>query len=1068
MGTQPAEGTAPASFAQERLWFLAQLAPDTPGFHLNLLVRLGDQGDPERMSKAFGLLMARHEMLRTGFVMVDSGLCQFVVDSTSIPLVHSDLSRLPVRARRRQLRRLAAADAVDPFPLGSPPLWRARLVRLAPNDWWLVLVVHKAVCDSISATTLAAEITECNRALAAKRSPSLPAVTRRYVEFATAQRAAAVDGEMGEHLAYWRERLAGLPADLGLPTDRPRSATRCHASRDLELPVPAKTFRQLRALSRLTGSTLFSVFLAGLAVTLTSYTGRSDIVVGWSSGGRPSGCEPTIGQWENPLVLRTDCSGDPSFLELLSRIEAVVSGASRHAALPFEQLIPLLADRDPSRPPLYQVALTTRDTPAVKTSSNGLCQAELDLEVDTHNADACRIRIRYATALFDAKTALRIASTFREVLTAAAADPESPSSRLAVIPAGDTERISTWNRTESAYPAATVHDAVLDQVRCWPDAAAVGHEGTWCSYQQLMTRSAQFAGWLRSLGAVRGQVVGVCLPRGHDLLPTILGTLAAGAAFLPLEPGMDQDLVRELLRSTGTAIVVTTTALATELPRVPGVAFWWVDTLRDAIAAFDPVLPEATASPDDLAIALPVRQRDLGAKDQGTALPRAVCAGFSHRAVSSRLHWLQENLPLGPTDRVLHRTPCSIDAAIWELFWPLFAGAGLVLAASDRHHDLGYLADLIDRERITVAHFPPNLLESFLEVPELLGLERMICSGDPLPAQLAARCFERLPGVRLYQFCGTTQTTTSALWHRCVPGEGTIPAGKPAANTRVEVLDHRFRRVPIGSVGELFLGGSHLALGYLNQPELTATDFHDDPFGSPGDRLFRTRLLARWRADGEVEVLGPSAKERLVRGIRVLPSEVRAAIERHPNVHRAEVVLHDDQSSLPGLIAYVRWTGSQDSLSGTLHRYLRTRLPRVLLPAVYVEVNEFPARPDGGVDLSALPVPHDQNDGTDETVLTLPSTGMERVLCDLWGEVLGRSEVKMSDDFFSLGGTSMRCVKLASRIRETFGVEFPLRYCFELSTVADYSLAVLDLRLAQSGYDIDEVVNAFRTWNIRS
>jgi amino acid adenylation domain-containing protein len=1032
-----------------------------------MLVRLGEQGDPERVAQILSLLVARHEMLRTGLVMTDDGLCQFVTRPGPVPLAHSDLSRLPIGVRQRELRQLAATDAATPFSLGSPPLWRARVVRLSPNDWRLVLVVHQAVCGPASATQLVAEITECAMAPVGEPRPGLPAGSRRYAEFAAAQRAAVADGSLGEELAYWRSQLADLPADLGLPTDRPRGAGQSRTSCDLEFALPEKTFRQLRNLSLRTGSELFSVLLTGLTVTLVSYTGRSDIVVGWPSGGRPSGCEPTLGPWENSLVLRIDGHGDPSFLGLLGRVDGTVSEASRHAALPFELLVDLLADRDPSRPPLYQVAFTTRSGSAASTFSNGIGQTDLDIEVEIRDTDSCRFRISYATALFDAATAARIATTYRNVLTAAAADPDLPSSRLAAIPEGDAESLAKWNRTGRDYPAATVHEAVLDQVTCWPDAAAVGHEGTWTSYQQLMSRSARFAGWLRSLGVSQGQIVGVCLPRGPDLLPAILGILATGAAFLPLEPRLDQVLVRQLLRSTDASVVVTTTTLAPWLPDLPAVTVRCVDTQRDAIAAFDPVLPETAVSPDALAIALPVQHRRADSGVTG-AEPLAVCAGFSHRAVSSRLYWLQENLPLGPTDRVLHRAPCSFDTAVWELFWPLFAGAGLVLAASGRHHDLGYLADLIDRERITVAHFPPNLLEPFLEVPELLGLERVICSGDPLTTQLTSRCFERLPGVRLYQFSGTAQTTTSALWHRCVPGEGTVPAGKPAANTRVEVLDHQLRRVPIGAIGELFVGGGHIALGYLGQPELTAADFRDDPFGSPGDRMFRTRILARWRADGEIDVLGPETEERLVRGIRVLPSEVRAAIERHPNVHRAEVVFHGDRSAPPRLVAYVRWTGSTDSLSGTLHRYLRTRLPRVLLPAVYVGVREFPAGADGGLDLSALPVPSDQGNLDTEIRPVPASTGMERVLRGIWREVLDRADVGMNDDFFTLGGTSMRCVKLTNRIHETFGVEFPLRYCFELSTVADYALAVLDLRLAQSGYDIDEVVNTFRTWNIRS
>ncbi|MBN1172523.1 MAG: amino acid adenylation domain-containing protein, partial [Micromonosporaceae bacterium] len=821
--------------------------------------------------------------------------------------------------------------------------------------------------------------------------------------------------------------------------------------------LPDTLTANIASLAQLTRTTVFDVLLAGFVALLHRYTSHSDIAIGTTISGRTiPASQPLIGAIADTLVLRTKIESDNTFAETLHQVRRCLTTAIRHQGVSFAEIVKTIApDRDPSRPPLYQIgfhlAPAGKGILASQPISTGAIDLDLNLTV-AHVADrSLCLTIQYSLDLFDAPTIHRLAAAYLRLLRSSVDDSTTTVSRLRVLPEAECQQLLAWSGRHRCYPDLTLHEAVLEQAAASQYAPACGYGGRWLTYQDLVGEAGRIARWLHSTGVRPGTVVGVCLARDPALLPALLGVLMAGCAYLPMEPSHPTERLKGMLCDAGVRQVVTTSLLADHVPVADDRTILTVDTCRAAIAAQSPTPPAVSITPDSLAYVM--------FTSGSTGHPRG--AGITHRAIINRLYWMQEELPLEHADRVLHKTPYTFDVSVWELFWPLIAGAGVVIAASGGHKDPEYLARLIDRERVTVAHFVPSMLEEFLEHPELLGLDRVICSGEVLRPQLAARCFERLPGVRLYNLYGPTEAAIDVSWHLCVPGEQRVPIGRPVPNTRFEVLDRHRQRVPIGAIGELYVGGVQLARGYVGQPALTGGRFVQDPFGAPGTRLYRTGDLVRWRADGEVEFIGRDDDQVKIRGVRIEPGEIRDVLERHLNVDRAVVTFREDAPGGPGLVAYVRWTGTPDSFPEVLKQHLLTKLPKSLLPTLFVQLSDFPVLPNGKLDHAALPPP--VAGPVAPSGYVAPRTSLEATLCDIWAVLLGRPDVGIADNFFALGGDSLLALQLIDQIDAKCGVTIPLRRCFELGTVADYALAILDLHLQRMTYDVDLLIAAIQT-----
>lgn len=991
-------GQLPLSPAQRRLWILDRLRPGSAEYLMTTAVRLRGQLCLPALQTAVDGLVARHEVLRTRYVDVDGEPAQ-VIDGPEPVALH----------RRDGLEGLDAVLSTElpTIDLATGPVFRPTLVRLGEDEHALVLTLHHIAGDAWSEEVVARELGERYAAAVAGREPEFADLPVQYADFAVWQRERSSGEASTGDLAYWREQLAGLSA-LELPTDRPRPPVRDGAGALVQVGVSALIATRFARLARDRGVTPFTAFLAAFKVLLARYTGQADIAVGTPVAGRSRPeTQDMVGLFLNTLVLRTDLSDSPSFLDVLDRVRETVLDAQSHQELPFEQVVDELAPvRDPSRSPLFSTMFLTIDRVtgapsfgdlAVEPLPVGEVAAKFDLTLSViERADGTLgVGVNYATALFEAETMTRLAGHYAHLLQAIVSDPETPVGQLELLSAAEREQVVTgWNDTAVDYPSGTLPGLVADQVRRTPQREAVRFDGASLTYAELDARANQLAHHLRSLGVGPESVVGVCLPRSLELVVALLGVHKAGGAYLPLDPDHPAERLRYLREDSGATTMIDTdtfAALADRPSHDPGVV----------VAPAHPAYVIYTSG--------------------STGRPKGVVV--EHRGIVNRLHWMQQEYGLDATDRVLQKTPASFDVSVWEFFWPLITGATLVVARPGGHRDPAYLARVIDSERITTLHFVPSMLRAFLTEPfgGLPSLRRVICSGETLTSDLVASVHDRI-GCELHNLYGPTEASVDVTATRCHPGEP-VTIGVPIANTRAYILDRDLQPVPVGVPGELTLAGVQLARGYLRRPALTADRFVPDPF-NPGGRLYRTGDLARRRPDGRIDYLGRLDHQVKINGVRVELGEVEHALTEHPTVRAAAVTVDDGQ-----LVAHL--VGDPDL--SMLPDFLRATMPEVMVPAHWLVYEALPVTSSGKVDRKALSAP-DRNRATIDGYVA-PRTPLERMIASAVANALNIDKVGIEDRFFALGGDSMRAIRVVGTLRAA-GVELAVHDLFTHQTVA--------------------------------
>ncbi|MEV0198801.1 amino acid adenylation domain-containing protein [Nonomuraea sp. NPDC050691] len=1032
----------PASSGQERMWFLSRFEPDLAVYNIGMYMPMAARQpvDPRRLERAIDIVVRRHEALRTTFEFRDGQVVQIVSpDAPPTVLTETDLTHLPRADAEAELARLAKADAVLPFDMERAPLFRARHVKLAEDDLRQVIVFDHTIFDGVSSMIFMDEVGECYDALGENRAPKLPDLPIQFADFAVWQRGRLSGEFLESELAHWRERLAGVPADLALPGDRPRPARRTYRGGIQLGAYSPELSASVERLAKELNTTLFTVMLTAYAAVLSRWSGIDDIVVGTPVAGRllPE-TEPVIGMFVNAVPLRVDLSGAPSFREAAARVRATVAEALDHQELPFERLVEdLQPTRDLSVPPLYQVMFNL----AIRTNegqvANGTAKVDIQLDVNMRDGQL-HTRLEYATDLFEPETIERFETNLRTLVESAVADPDRTVSALPVLAGDERERVLALGAGGPEAAPGTLHTLIEAQAAATPDAPAVLFGDVTLTYAELNGRANRLARWLRHIGVERGQPVAVRAERSPELVVALLAVLKAGGAYVPLDPEYPQDRLEFMLSDCGARVLLT----QRHLP--PG------GPIRTVLLEDDHDLDsgdlEPVTGPDDAAY--------LIYTSGSTGRPKSVVN--THRGIVNRLAWMQETFGLTAGDVVMQKTPTSFDVSVWEFFWPLLQGACLVPVRPGGHRDPSHQRDLIKRHAVTTMHFVPSMLALFLEeanIESCTSLRRVVCSGEELPPRLVARFFDRLPGVELHNLYGPTEAAVDVSWHACRPGETVIPIGRPMPGCRLHVLDEHLEPMPVGVPGHLHIGGVQVARGYAGRPGLTAERFVPDPYGPPGARLYATGDLARLRADGELEFLGRIDDQVKVHGWRVELGEIEAALAEHPQVRRAVVALRDDAPGGRGLVAYVDWTGEASRLSHEMRTGLARTLPPALVPQAFVQVTEFPLSPSGKLDRAALPAPTGPGRSDLGTTYVAPETPLEEELCALWGELLGRDRVGIEDDFFALGGHSLLAVLLITRYREAYGIEMNLQVCFELTTVAEHALAVLELQLGDVELD---------------
>ncbi|QKW26034.1 non-ribosomal peptide synthase/polyketide synthase [Streptomyces seoulensis] len=1018
---RPLPERLPLSSAQRRLWLLHQVEGPNPAYTVPSAWRLTGALDRTALEAALNDVIARHAPLRTVFPAVDGEPYQHVLD--------------PARARLE----LASADGADlaaeaarPFDLARDLPLRAVLSRTGPDEHVLLLLLHHIATDEWSDRPLLADLSTAYAARVQDRTPDWTPLPAGYADYTLWQRDLLAQAGPAL-LAHWTGVLDGLPAELNLPADRPRPAESSGRGGAVAFTVPPRLTGALRGLARDHGVSVFMVAQAAVAALLHRLGAGDDIPLGAPVSGRADeALEDLVGFFVNSLVLRTDLSGDPTFADLLARVRETDLAAYEHQDLPFERLVEALnPERSLARHPLFQVMVVhlagRSEGPAlpgltVRRETLGQDGAKFDLSFDfVELGDGAGIEgwIEYSADLFDEESAELLARRLEMLLEQVAADPGRRVGALDVLRDGERARVLTrWNDTARPVPGLTLPELFRAQAARTPAATALVCEDASLTYAELDQRVERLARTLAAHGAQAETTVAVALPRSVALVVALLAVHRAGAAYLPLDTGHPAErLAHTLTDARPVCLVTAEDAEATALPGT-GTPTLAVHADGTPVHPSDAPLP---ASYDPRHPAYVIYTSGSTGRPKGVTVP--------HQGIANRLAWMQDAYRLGAQDRVLQKTPAGFDVSVWEFFWPLITGAALVVARPEGHHDPAYLAHLIRREHVTTAHFVPSMLRAFLDEPAAAGcgvLRQVMCSGEALPAPLAARLHRVLPGSRLHNLYGPTEASVDVTAHEVGADPATVPIGRPVWNTRTYVLDAALSPVPPGVAGELYLAGIQLARGYLGRPDLTAERFVADPHGPAGARMYRTGDLARWTADGELEYLGRTDDQVKLRGLRIEPGEIEHVLAAHPAVAHATVVLREDR-----LVAYAVPAAGARPEPAALRAHTAAALPDHMVPAAVLVLDALPLTANGKLDRKALPAP----DFAAEVSDTRPRTPLEETLAALVADVLGLERVGVDDDFFALGGDSIVAMRLVARARAAH-LAFSPRDVFRHKTVA--------------------------------
>ncbi|WP_445234392.1 amino acid adenylation domain-containing protein, partial [Duganella rhizosphaerae] len=884
----PVDRTAalPLSYAQKRFWFLEQYAAGQGYYSAPLALTLSGPLVLDVFQRVFAALVARHEPLRTVFVQEDGVPRQLILPALALDLPLIDLSTLEAAPREAAIRQHIASEAATPFDLAAGPLLRTRLLKRRDDEHVFLLTLHHILYDGWSMGVLVDEFTRLYAALSAGRDSPLAPLPIQYADYTWWEQQQLAGDNLAQQLAYWKQELAGAPALLALPTDRPRPPRMGHGGASHRLLLPPALAARLAKLGRRHQATLFMVLSSVYNVLLHRYSGQDDLCIGALSANRPAQTESLIGIFVNIIALRSTIAAGDTFETLLARTRDKLL-AAYEMQMPFELLLHHVAtERSGAYLPFAQVALNFRsefDPQAIVQQggdgalaitgqhAGSVTHAHFDLKLEMALETAgLRIDMEYNTELFDAATIGRMAGHFAQLLESVAADPAQPLRALTMLSAQEQRQLLVeFNDTATAYPPELlVHQLFEAQVQASPDAVALRCAHQQLSYGELNARANQLAHRLRSLGVGPEIRIGVCAERSLEMVIALLAVLKAGGAYVPLDPGNPPARLAHMLDDASPALVLTQRHLLACLPPAAPVV------LLDAPA------PEHYPSDNPCILNTATNLAYVIYTSGSTGLPKG--AMNQHDGVVNRLLWAQQQFALQPDDRVLQKTPFGFDVSVWEFFLPLLAGAQLVLARPDGHQDPLYLAQLIEQCGITVLHFVPSMLHTFIEqapAASCRSIRHLLCSGEALPHPLQARVRAELPGLALHNLYGPTEAAVDVTYWNCADsGEtGPVPIGRPIANTRIHILDASLQPVPIGVAGQLHIGGVQVGRGYLNRPELSAERFIADPFSDrPGARLYQTGDLGRYLADGSIEYLGRNDFQVKIRGFRIELGEIEA------------------------------------------------------------------------------------------------------------------------------------------------------------------------------------------------
>ncbi len=1021
----------PQSLAQNRLWLLWQLEPQSAAYNIPGALRLRGELDQAALQSSFQALVERHESLRTVFAEIDGQALQRILPTLTLTVQQLDLSDLgsdAVLARRE-------AEAQQPFDLQAGPLLRVTLAHLDSEAHQLWVTMHHIIADGWSMNILIDEFSRLYAAHCQGQQAELPALTLDYADYGSWQRQWLAEGEAARQLSYWQTQLGDEQPVLDLATDHPRSSQQHKSAARLSLRVPAALTEALRSTARQHDSTLFMILLAGFQSLLHRYSGQADIRVGVPNANRPRlETQGLVGFFINTQVLRARFTSRLSFADLLAQVRQATLQAQAHQDLPFEQL--LAAFPDAREQGLFQVMFNhqQRDLSALRRLPGLLAEelpwhsreAKFDLQLHSEEDHQGRLSLSfdYASELFDAASVQRLAAHLLSLLEQVCALPTLAIGDLQLLDAQAREQLLQWGQAPAPAAQRWVVEQLNEQARLTPQRTALVWEGGALDYAGLHQQANRLAHYLRDKGVGPDVCVAIAAERSPQLLIGVLAILKAGGAYVPLDVDYPGERLAYMLADCGASLLLSHSEVLERLPQVDGVSAIAMDQLNLDSWPCQP--PGLHLHGDNLAYVIYT--------SGSTGQPKGV--GNTHAALAERLQWMQERYVLDEHDVLMQKAPISFDVSVWECFWPLVSGCKLVLAGPGEHRDPQRIAALVREHAVTTLHFVPVLLQVFVQEPlaaSCTSLRRLFSGGEALSATLRDRVLQVLPQVALHNRYGPTETAINVTHWQCSEADGArSPIGRPLANVVCRVVDDELQLTAPGVPGELLLGGAGLARGYLGKPGLTAERFVPHPEGD-GQRLYRSGDRARWVASlGALEYLGRLDQQVKLRGFRVEPEEVEACLLSQPGVEQALVLIRQTVAGAQ-LVGYYSGVENNAGLLAALAK----QLPAYMVPALLMHLAQMPLGPSGKVERKALPEPLWS---TREHIE--PSTALQQQIAAIWREVLGLQQVGLQDDFFALGGHSLLATQIISRTRQACNVELPLRVLFDASELGAFACEV--------------------------
>ncbi|WP_414526547.1 amino acid adenylation domain-containing protein [Nodularia chucula] len=1085
----------PLSFAQQRLWFLEQLQPDSYTYNLPTAVRLTGILDVAVLERSLNTIIQRHEVLRTQFKTVNGNPILQIQPSVTLPLAVIDLQTFNLLEQDEEVRNLALKEAQTPFNLATDVLLRVKILRLAKDENVVLFTMHHIVSDGWSMEILIKELATLYTAFSTNQPSPLPELAIQYVDFAVWQRQ-WLQGEVLEtQLDYWRQQLSGILPVLQLPTDYPRGRVQTFRGAIESFSLSSKLSQDIIKLAKNAGVTPFVTLLTAYKILLHRYTGQTDILVGTPVANRHRReIESLIGFFVNTLVLRTNLADNPSFQNLLQQLKNSTWQAYDHQDIPFEKLVEVLQpERDLSFNPLFQVKFRLENAPTEKLELPGLtltplnrteASAKLDLSLDMYETSAGFVgAFEYNRDLFAPETISRMVGHFQTLLTAIIENPKQQISELPLLTESEKQKILIdWNQTEVEFPRhLTFQDLFAAQVEKTPDAVAVIFENQCLTYRELNQKSNQVAHYLKEKGVKPEIIVGLCVDRSPLMIIALLGILKAGGAYLPLDPNYPPERLGYMLADSQVPILLTQANL--KLPTPQNYEIIYLDTDWEIISQCSIENPKSEVTPENLAYL--IYTSGSTGKPKGVLIPHIGLTNLTqHKIQVCDVH---------PGDCVLQFFSISFDASIPEIIMALGSGAKLCLAKSESLLPGETLRKLLRENAVTHITITPSAL-SLLPSADLPHLRMVLVGGEAPSPELIAKWSE---GRRFINAYGPTEVTVNASMVLCGNGHPLLPTIRPSANKQLYILDNYLQPVPIGVIGELYISGIGLARGYLNRPDLTDQRFISNPFNhfnnqsSPPprlrgearggvllvgeeSRLYKTGDLACYLPDGRIRLLGRIDDQVKIRGFRIEPQEVETVLCQHPAVRAGVVIVREDQPGEKRLVAYVV-ANEIDSLKevlksslneeisflssptpSDLRRFMREKLPEYLVPAAFVVLTDLPLTPNGKVDIPSLPLP--------ERVLSnaefiAPRTEIETQLADIYAQILKLEKVSIDDDFFELGGHSLIATQLIAQALQVFQVELTVMDLFDAPTVAGMAERILQRQLTTQISMISDTAN---------